>query len=116
RSMRGTPTADHAAWRAARRDWFEAYLPSVPAKPLRPGLDPGGRLRSAYLSAFCHGGHWMKPVWGLINRHDRARFEVHLFSDGPESECVGYRRDERDRFHDISELSNRDAAARIEAS
>ena len=26
----------------------------------------------------------MKPVWGLINHHDRERFEIHLFSDGPE--------------------------------
>ena len=25
----------------------------------------------------------MKPVWGLINHHDRDRFEVHLLSDRP---------------------------------
>ncbi|HEU4338971.1 MAG TPA: tetratricopeptide repeat protein [Planctomycetota bacterium] len=112
----GGPAADHAAVLAERRHWFETYMPASPAKPLRPGLDAGGRLRIGYLSSFFHGRNWMKPVWGLINRHDRNGFEVHLFSDGPEGACAGYRRDERDRFHDISELSNRDAAARIEAS
>jgi len=112
----GSPAADHAAVLAARREWFDAYLPSVTPKPLRTGLEAGGRLRIGYLSSFFHGRNWMKPVWGLINRHDRNGFEVHLFSDGPESGCAGYRRDERDRFHDISGLSNREAAARIEAS
>ena len=27
----------------------------------------------------------MKPVWGLVNHHDRERFEIHLFSDAPAS-------------------------------
>ena len=112
----GGPGADHAAVLAARRDWFVEHLAPAPVKALRRGLDAGGRLRIGYLSSFFQARHWMKPVWGLVNRHDRSGFEVHLFSDGPESGCVGYRRDERDRFHDISALSNRDAAARIEAS
>jgi predicted O-linked N-acetylglucosamine transferase (SPINDLY family) len=59
----------------------------------------------------------MKPVWGLINHHDRERFAVHLFSDCPEGRLQhGYRKDPRDRFHDISDLSNDQAAALIEAS
>ena len=55
----------------------------------------------------------MKPVWGLINHHDRDRFEIHLFSDGPQS-AIGpsYRSDPRDQFHDISAVANQ-ALARL---
>ena len=57
----------------------------------------------------------MKPVWGLINHHDRDRFEIHLFSDGPESAIGhGYRADPRDRFHDTSGLANAALARLIE--
>ena len=49
----------------------------------------------------------MKPVWGLINNHDRERFEIHLFSDRPESAIEhGYRKDRRDHFHEVSGLAN----------
>lgn len=49
----------------------------------------------------------MKPVWGLINHHDRSRFEVHLFSDAPASRIrFGYQVHPRDRFHNTAELSN----------
>ena len=53
----------------------------------------------------------MKPVWGLINAHDRTRFEIVLFSDGP-LEKIGseYRRDSRDSFFDITGLSNEHVA------
>src|SRR5262249_3734052 len=59
--------------------------------------------------------NWMKPVWGLINHHDRDRFEIHLFSDGPEA-AIGqsYRKDPRDRFHDTSGLANPALAQLIE--
>jgi predicted O-linked N-acetylglucosamine transferase (SPINDLY family) len=49
----------------------------------------------------------MKPVWGLINHHDRDRFGIHLFFDGPESALGNqYEKDSRDRFHDVKGLSN----------
>jgi predicted O-linked N-acetylglucosamine transferase (SPINDLY family) len=59
----------------------------------------------------------MKPVWAAIHAHDRANFEIHLFSDAPE-QSIGeeYRRSEGDVFHDISGLSNEAAAAAIEQS
>jgi predicted O-linked N-acetylglucosamine transferase (SPINDLY family) len=58
----------------------------------------------------------MKPVWGLINRHDRERFEIHLFSDAPESRVEhGYRKHPADRFHDISGLGHDDVARLVEA-
>jgi protein O-GlcNAc transferase len=109
----GSPAADHAAVLAARRDWFETHLPPTPARsPLAVGGD--ARLRVGYLSSFFQSQNWMKPVWGLINGHDRRTVDVHLFADCAAARCVGYTPDERDTFHDISALSNRDAAARIE--
>jgi predicted O-linked N-acetylglucosamine transferase (SPINDLY family) len=55
----------------------------------------------------------MKPVWGLINHHDRAKVEVHLFSDAPRSAVkYGYPKDSSIRFHDISGYAN-DGAARL---
>ncbi len=57
----------------------------------------------------------MKPVWGLINHHDRDRFEIHLFSDEPESAIAhGYRADPRDRFHDTSGMASTALARLIE--
>ena len=109
----GSPAADHAAVLAARRDWFETHLPPTPARSSRIG-GGGSRLRIGYLSSFLQSQNWMKPVWGLINEHDRQTIDIHLFADCAATRCVGYRPDERDTFHDISALSNRDAAARIE--
>lgn len=59
----------------------------------------------------------MKPVWGLINQHDRSQFEVHLFAETAASAIKhGYRGHPSDCFHDISGLSNEAAAALIERS
>jgi predicted O-linked N-acetylglucosamine transferase (SPINDLY family) len=57
----------------------------------------------------------MKPVWGLLDHHDRDRFEVHIFSNGPEPDPQhGYRKDPRDRFDDVNGLSNAQLARLIE--
>jgi protein O-GlcNAc transferase len=59
----------------------------------------------------------MKPVWGLINQHDRSQFEVHLFAETAASAIKhGYRAHPWDCFHDISGPSNEAAAALIERS
>ncbi len=56
----------------------------------------------------------MKPVWALLNNHDRKRFHVHLFSDAEQARLdVGYHPDPTDFFCDITELSNAQAAQRI---
>ena len=73
------------------------------------------RIRLGYVSAFLDKRNWMKPVWGLIGRHDRQRFEIHLFSDVARSTVEhGYRIDPRDHFHETSDLANRALARRIE--
>ena len=60
----------------------------------------------------------MKPVWGLVNQHDRAGFAVHLLSDATEEECAaaGYRPDPRDTFVAIRGHDNEAAAERIAAA
>ena len=74
-------------------------------------------MRIGYLSAFFDSDNWMKPVWGLINQHDRSQFEIHLFSDEAAAEIKhGYRPHASDRFHEIRGLDADAAAALIEAS
>jgi predicted O-linked N-acetylglucosamine transferase (SPINDLY family) len=93
----------------ARRAWATNCLPSPPAPPETGDRDPvpGRPLRVGYVSAFFAKRNWMKPVWGLINHHDRDRFEVHLFSDGPGSDIGDeYEGNARDRFHEVRSLSN----------
>ena len=56
----------------------------------------------------------MKPVWGLLNEHDRERVRVHLFSDAPLAALEGgYVPHSTDAFTDISQLSNAEAADAI---
>lgn len=83
----------------------------------RPRLFRGtssAKLRIGYVSSFFHHRNWMKPVWGVINHHDRSAFEIHLFADraNPTAES-GYQPNSADRIHSITKLSNEDAARRI---
>ncbi|HUT33834.1 MAG TPA: tetratricopeptide repeat protein [Planctomycetota bacterium] len=113
----GSPASGNQAILDARRAWARRRLPPHnPAKPF-PAVqpDPDRRIRIGYVSAFFHRGNWMKPVWALINRHDRERFEVHLFSDASQGQLEGgYRGHERDHSHDTSRLSNQETAHLIE--
>lgn len=95
----------------AARQHFAATLPP-PAPP--PPTPHNGPLRIGYLSSFFQSDHWMKPVWGLLNHHDRSRFELFLLSDCPRSACAGYQQHPADHFLDLSALSNDEAADRIE--
>lgn len=116
----GSPLADDRAVQEARRDWAARWptRSQAPLRPDHPGSAPNRqanqRLRVGYVSSFFDRRNWMKPVWGLINHHDRDRFEIHLFSDVPEVRIqAGYQRHPSDRFHDISALDNAAAARRI---
>lgn len=87
-------------------------LPPVPALPRA-----GERVRLGYLSAHFHRANYMKPVWGLINHHDRQAFDVHLFSDSPpDAGMPGYAGHRRDRVHVTAGLDNGAVAAVIRAS
>lgn len=97
-SLPGSASAGNADVLAARRAWGQHLAAGV--SPLeRPKRPPsGGKLRIGYVSAFFDKANWMKPVYGVINRHDRDRFEVHLVSlGGNPSAAAGY----RDHAHDV---------------
>lgn len=70
--------------------------------------------RVGYLSAFFHSPNYMKPVWGLINQHDRSSFQIHLFSDSPKGQIwQGYKRHPNDQIHETATLDNDQLSALI---
>ena len=87
----------------------------MPSTSLNPAsAASGGKLRVGYCSKFFHAQNWMKPVWGVINHHDREAFEIHLFSDGkPPSAESGYRQNRLDHIHDSRDLSNAELASLV---
>jgi len=111
----GSPTSDNAAVLEARRTWAASYLPKRQTKRSSSPRTAARPLRVGYVSAFFQDHNWMKPVWGLINHHDRRLVQVHLFSDAPASEIqYGYRALPDDQFHDVSRLSNEELCLEIE--
>lgn len=115
----GSPAADNRVILRERQRWADhhpAVLHQLPVLHKAPGNIPAssGKLRIGYLSAFFGNDNWMKPVWGLIDQHDRGRFEIHLFSDTAAA-GIGHPQNASDYFHDIGGLSNEAAASLIEA-
>jgi hypothetical protein len=86
----GSAAASHEMVRAVREAWIGRVGGAI--KPLPTRAAPvGRRIRVGYLSAFFGERNWMRPAYGVINRHDRARFEVYLIADGAEpSAAAGY--------------------------
>lgn len=101
------------------REEFAARLRASVA-PAEIALRPAYRarqdapLRIGYLSAFFDQPNYMKPVWGLINQHDRRRFEIHLFSDAALSPAwPGYEPQPLDQLHHSGEWDNATLAEAI---
>jgi len=109
----GCPSLDHAQIRTIRRDWAAGMGHGI--RPLAPGPAPVGRkLRIGYVSAHFGARNWMKPVWGVINRHDRTCFEIHLLSDGTDpSADSGYVDHPDDRVWQTGNLANARLAALV---
>src|SRR5260370_42104256 len=76
----GSASAGNAAVFAARRAWGRRLAAGVSPgeRPARP--PSGGKLRIGDVSAFFDTANWMKPGYGVINRHDCARFRGHIVS------------------------------------
>jgi len=115
----GSSTRGNAAILKSRCDWATVEE-AVEGPPRVPGVrrrKHGEKLRIGYVSAFFNSRNWMKPVWGVINGHDRAAFEIHLFLDSgnPDAEN-GYRRHPHDRIYLTDGLSNEKLAERIAAA
>ncbi len=68
---------------------------------------PGELIRVAYLSAHFGAEHDMKPVWALMNRHDRDLVQIHLLVDGPRPPAMhGYVAHPQDRVHHVGGLTD----------
>ncbi len=108
--MPGAGSCDNAAVLAARRRWAGSVVRDSGA-----AAAPSARkLRIGYLSAFFGARNWMKFVWGVINNHDRGRFQIHLLSDGddPSAES-GYADHAEDRIWQIRGVPNAVLATHI---
>ena len=109
----GSPRSGNQEILETRQRWVSLALDHDPrsAQGPRQRTRSGGKLRVGYVSSFFQRDNWMKPVWSLLNQHDRQALELHLFSDAPASAIKhGYEVHPEDQFHDISALSNEAAA------
>ncbi|HUB12827.1 MAG TPA: hypothetical protein VMB34_12795 [Acetobacteraceae bacterium] len=109
----GAPTQDNAGVLAARRRWIEAQALEVQRLTPAPA-EAGRKLRVGYLGAFFGARNWMKMYMGVINAHDRERFEIHLLADGqPPSAENGYVDHDEDRIWELGGISNAELARHI---
>jgi protein O-GlcNAc transferase len=109
----GAADLDNAAVLALRRAWVEGAGKDIRPLAAAP-CEPGRKLRVGYVSAFFGARNWMKPVFGVINAHDRDRFEIHMLADGEgPSASAGYRDHPDDRIWLLGGLSNAELAQHI---
>jgi len=107
-------SADNRTVLEVRRAWAREFLPPRSEGPPARTRAATDAIRVGYVSSFFHRANWMKPVWALINHHDRRAVEVHLFADSPGwTGGDGYRPQTGDRIHAMADLPNDEAAARI---
>jgi protein O-GlcNAc transferase len=121
----GSSDADNATVLRVRRLWADAEARRLARAPTADAAAPARgctaapaprsrKLRIGYVSAFFGSRNWMKPVFALINRHDRTAFEIHFFFDGdPPSSGSGYRDHDADVVHDMRGADNERAAAHV---
>lgn len=129
----GDPALDDEAILEMRKAWaaleaakmlsdppHEPHAPLSPPHsphPRPPGRAPGERLRIAYYGAFFADRNWMKMYMGVLNAHDRGRFEVNLIVDGAlPTAASGYRDYESDRIWQVAGVPNAELAGHIAAA
>jgi len=123
----GDPALDDEAILEMRQAWaaleaanmlsYPPREPVPPHEPRPPGRAPGERLRIAYYGAFFADRNWMKMYMGVLNAHDRDRFEVNLIVDGAlPSAASGYRDHESDRIWQVAGVPNAELAGHIAAA
>jgi protein O-GlcNAc transferase len=107
---------DPALQQACARRYASRALAAAPLPVARTAV-PRERLKIGYLSADFREHPVAYLIAELFERHDRRRFEVTGYSIGPPSDGAMRRRLVAgfDRFVDLRELTDRDAAARIAA-
>jgi predicted O-linked N-acetylglucosamine transferase (SPINDLY family) len=106
-----------AELRNAAENWVRLRVAPEPVpRPPRPELRDG-RLRIAYLGSDFRTHALANLLPEVLERHDRARFEVIGYSFGPDDGSAARLRFERafDRFVDVREESFEQTAQRIRA-
>jgi len=107
---------DPAAQKAAAEAFIQRNLSGI--TPLPPAVPYGHqRLRIGYLSSdfHAHATSWL--IAGLIGLHDRAQFEVYLYSYGVEDHSAirGRLRGDADHFIELNAFTAQQCAAQIRA-
>ncbi|MBO1360566.1 tetratricopeptide repeat protein [Acetobacter sacchari] len=88
-----------------RRRWAESQAPQI--IPRRVFNNSNERLRLAYYGSYFSNKNWMKMYMGVINAHNRSRFDVNIIADGPPPDFQnGYVDHENDRIWGVESLSN----------
>jgi len=113
----GSASAGNADVFSARYAWGKRLAAGVSPVERPPRPPSGGKLRIAYVSAFFDKANWMKPVYGVINRHDRDRLEVHLVSlGGDPSASAGYREHDHDVIWQVGSCDDEKIARLLAAA
>jgi len=104
----GSPKEDHSTVLADRSAWAAANLGTAePRRPAAREFDSTRKLEIGYVCSFFYRANFMKPVWALVNHHNRDRFGLHFFCDvgHPGFEPPGYRKQPQDQFHNVAGMS-----------
>jgi protein O-GlcNAc transferase len=111
----GDPALDEQAILAIRQTWAALEAQNISAH--RPQHTSGERLRIAYCGSFFGDRNWMKMYMGVLNAHDRDRFEVNLIVDGAlPTAASGYCDRDSDRIWQVAGVANADLARHIAAA
>jgi len=93
------------------RNWARHSYPARSAATF--ASPPGDRIRIGYFSSDFHNHATMLLMAGMLEAHDRHRFEVHAFCYGPHRDDPMRRRVVAavEHFHDVSASTDAEAAA-----
>jgi predicted O-linked N-acetylglucosamine transferase (SPINDLY family) len=102
-----TMADDPARQQACARAWIAQNNPTVPTVPFEPPIR-SERLRIGYFSADFEDHATMVLMAGMLERHDRSRFEIHAFSYGKTNDDPARRRvaEAVEHFHDVAAASD----------
>jgi protein O-GlcNAc transferase len=114
-SLRATHARDPALTLAGFREWAARFADplTAAAAPLTPERTPGRRLRIGYVSADLRDhavAYFVEPIFA---RHDRANFEICVFSSGSEDQVTARLRPTVDRWFDVSAMDDAQVYSQI---
>jgi protein O-GlcNAc transferase len=87
----GCPASDHQKVLEVRQKFAELITPFKLGETWQAETRAAGsRIKIGYVSAFFHRANYMKPVWPLIQGHNRERFEIQLFADDTDASGLAW--------------------------